>query len=205
MRKIALAVTAAAAIAVSAHAIAGTQSAPAPATPVAVQAGDYALDKSHAKIVWSTSHFGFSTYYGEFTDFDAKLNLDPANPANSKLSVTVAMASVDTHNEKLDAHLESADFFDVAAHPTATFTSTAVRRTGAATADVTGDFTLRGVTKPITLHVTFNKAGENMAKRYTAGFSAEGVIKRSDFGVSYAVPAVGDEVKLQISGEFNAA
>lgn len=202
MRKIALAVTAAA-IAVSAHAIAGTQS--APATPVAVQAGDYALDKSHAKIVWSTSHFGFSTYYGEFTDFDAKLNLDPANPANSKLSVTVAMTSVDTHNDKLDAHLESADFFDVAAHPTATFTSTAVRRTGAATADVTGNFTLRGVTKPITLHVTFNKAGENMAKRYTAGFSAEGVIKRSDFGVSYAVPAVGDEVKLQISGEFNAA
>ena len=68
---------------------------------------------------------------------------------------------------------------------------------------MTGDFTLLGVTKPLTLKVTFNKAAENMAKKYTTGFSAEGVVKRSDYGMTYAVPAVSDEVKLVISGEFN--
>lgn len=186
------------------HAIAQDAPAAAPAASQ-VRAGAYALDKAHAKIIWSTSHFGFSTYYGEFTDFDAKLNLDPANPANSKLSVTVQTASVNGHNPALEKHLQSADFFDVAKHPTATFVSTKVAPTSATTADVTGNFTLLGVTKPLTLKVTFNKAGENMAKTYVAGFSAEGVVKRSDFGMNYAVPGVSDDVKLLISGEFNPA
>ena len=203
MRKIALAATAAAAILVSAHAVA--QDSPPPAAAASVRAGAYTLDKAHAKIVWSTSHFGFSTYYGEFTDFDAKLSLDPANPANSKLNVVVQTASVNGHNEALETHLKSADFFDVAKHPTATFVSTRVTPTGATTADVTGNFTLLGVTRPLTLKVTFNKAGENMAKTYVAGFSAEGIVKRSDYGMTYAVPAVGDEVKLTFSGEFNPA
>jgi polyisoprenoid-binding protein YceI len=193
-----------AATVVGTHAIA--QDAPAAAPAAAqVRAGAYALDKAHAKIIWSTSHFGFSTYYGEFTDFDAKLNLDPANPANSKLSVTVQTASVNGHNPALEKHLQSADFFNVAQHPTATFVSTKVQPTSATTADVTGDFTLLGVTKPLTLKVTFNKAGENMAKTYVAGFSAEGVVKRSEFGMNYAVPGVSDDVKLLISGEFNPA
>ena len=203
---IAFALATVATAALGTHAIA--QDAPAAAAasaPSQVRAGAYALDKAHAKIIWSTSHFGFSTYYGEFTDFDAKLNLDPANPANSKLSVTVQTASVNGHNPALEQHLQSADFFNVAQHPTATFVSTKVVPTGATTADVTGDFTMLGVTRPLTLKVTFNKAGENMAKTYVAGFSAEGVVKRSEFGMNYAVPAVGDEVKLTISGEFNPA
>lgn len=206
MRKIALALAAAAVAVAAPHAIAQQQPAtetPAVAAQQDVRGGAYTLDKSHAKIIWSASHFGFSTYYGEFTDFDAKLNLDPANPANSKLSVTVQTDSVDGHNEALEKHLESADFFDVEKFPTATFVSTSVVPTGATTADVTGDFTLLGVTKPLTLKVTFNKAGENMAGTYVAGFSAEGAVKRSDFGMNYAVPGVSDEVKLTISGEFN--
>lgn len=201
---IAFALATVATAALGTHAIA--QDAPAAAPAAAqVRAGAYTLDKAHAKIIWSASHFGFSTYYGEFTDFDAKLNLDPANPANSKLAVTVQTASVNGHNEALEKHLQSADFFDVAKHPTATFVSTKVVPTSATTADVTGDFTLLGVTKPLTLKVTFNKAGENMAKTYVAGFSAEGVVKRSDFGMNYAVPGVSDDVKLTISGEFNPA
>lgn len=186
---------------------ADSPAAAAQATPAApaVRSGDYALDTSHAKIVWGVSHFGFSTYYGEFTDFDAKLTLDAANPDRSRLVVTVATPSVDTHDDKLDAHLESADFFDVANHPTATFASTAVRRTGPTTADVTGNFTLLGQTRPLTLAVTFNKAGENMGKVYTTGFSATGTIKRSDYGMTYGLPGLGDEVELRISGEFNLA
>ena len=206
MRKITLALAAAAVAVAAPHAIAQQQpatDAPAVAAQPDVRGGAYTLDKSHAKIIWSASHFGFSTYYGEFTDFDAKLNLDPANPANSKLSVTVQTDSVDGHNDALEEHLESADFFNVEKFPTATFVSTSVVPTGAATADVTGEFTLLGVTKPLTLKVTFNKAGENMAGTYVAGFSAEGAVKRSEFGMNYAVPGVSDEVKLTISGEFN--
>lgn len=214
MRKSFLAGAAAAAIAVAAPAILSTGPASAEAQPAAtaaapaapqVRAGDYKLDKSHAKILWSVSHFGFSTYTGEFTDFDARLTLDPARPERSRLSATIALASVATHNDALDTHLRAADFFDAAAHPTATFVSTSVRPTGPRTALVTGNFTLRGVTRPLTLDVVFNAAGDNMAGTYTAGFSATGTIRRSDYGMTYAVPAVGDEVELRISGEFNPA
>lgn len=208
MHKLAFAVAATLATFTAAHAVAQQQpGAPASVTAAqpAVRAGAYTLDKSHAKIIWSTSHFGFSTYYGEFTDFDAKLQLDAANPAASKLSVVVQTGSANGHNEALEKHLQSADFFNVAKHPTATFVSTAVRPTGPATADVTGNFTLLGVTKPLTLKVSFNKTGDNMAKVYVAGFSAEGVVKRSDYGMAYGAPALGDEVKLLISGEFNPA
>jgi polyisoprenoid-binding protein YceI len=200
MRKLILA--AAIAALAAPHALA--QQAPAPAATMP-QSGSYKLDKRHAKILWGASHFGFSTYYGQFTDFDASLTLDAATPANSKLSVTVQTTSLATNDPALDKHLNSADFFDTAAHPTATFTSKAVRRTGARTADVTGDFTLLGVTKPLTLAVTFNGAGVGPAKKPVAGFSATGTIKRSDYGMKYAIPNVADEVKLIISGEFNPA
>ncbi len=194
------AVTGAHAITQQQPAAASRQAAPAP------RSGSYALEKSHAKIVWAANHFGFSTYYGEFTDFDAKLTLDAAAPERSTLNVTVAIPSVDTHNDALDKHLATADFFDAANHPTATFVSTQVRRTGATTADVTGNFTLRGVTKPLTLKVTLNGAGESpVSKAYTVGFSAEGTVKRSGFGMTYGIPGVADDVKLLISGEFNPA
>jgi polyisoprenoid-binding protein YceI len=170
-----------------------------------VRAGDYKLDKSHAKILWSVSHFGFSTYYGEFTDFDARLSLDPANPSASRLTATIGTSSIATHDNALDTHLKSADFFDVANHPQARFVSTEVRPTGPNKAKVTGQLTLLGQTRPLTLDVTFNQAGDNMAGIYTAGFSATGKIRRSDYGMRYGLPAVGDEIDLTISGEFNPA
>ena len=170
-----------------------------------VRSGEYKLDQAHAKIVWSVSHFGFSTYYGEFTEFDAKLKLDSANPAASRLEATIDTASIDGHDEALEKHLRSADFFDTETHPGASFVSTQIRPTSATTADVTGNFTMLGVTKPLTLKVTFNKAGENMQGVYVAGFSAEGAVKRSDYGMTYGTPGLGDEVRLIISGEFNPA
>jgi polyisoprenoid-binding protein YceI len=178
---------------------------PAPAAaPSAVRAGVYELDKDHAKIIWGISHFGFSTYYGEFTDFDARLSLDPRLPARSRLSVTIRTASVDTNNPALDTHLKSGDFFDVARYPIATFTSTRIVPAGAHTARVTGNFTLHGVTKPITLTVNLNKAGiRSIDKAYVAGFGAEGTISRSAFGIDKYAGALGDEVKLIITGEFH--
>ena len=213
MRRFFLAGTAAIALTVGAQAFVSPVPASAADVPVAtapaetppVRAGDYALDTSHAKIVWSVSHFGFSTYYGEFTDFDARLTLDPANPQASRLIATIATPSIATHDDALDTHLRSADFFDVANHPGARFVSTAVRPTGPTTAEVTGDFTMLGQTRPLTLDVTFNQAGDNMAGVYTAGFSATGIIKRSEYGMRYGLPAVGDEITLRISGEFNPA
>lgn len=170
------------------------------------RAGAYKLEKSHAKLNWDVSHFGFSTYSGEFTDFDMAATLDPARPERSSLTATVNMNSVNTNNPALDKHLATADFFETAKYGKAEFRSTRVERTGPATARVTGDLTMRGVTKPLTLDVRFNKAGQNpLNKAYTVGFDATGVVKRSLWGVNYAVPAVGDDVKLSFSGEFNPA
>jgi polyisoprenoid-binding protein YceI len=168
------------------------------------KAGAYALDKRHGRIVWGTSHFGFSTYYGAFADFDAQLTLDPQAVERSRLTATINTASVATLDPELDGHLKAADFLNVAKHPTATFRSTRVARTGARTAVVTGDFTLLEVTRPITLNVTFNAAGQHpVTKAYTAGFTAEGTIRRTEFGMGTYAPAIGDEVRLMISGEFN--
>lgn len=202
MRHRLLAIAALAASVATAHA---AQQAPAPAAAAApVKSGTYTLDRSHAKIVWGVSHLGFSTYYGGFTDFDAKLVLDGDRPENSKLNVTINLDSVATHDDKLDAHLKTADFFDTAKYPVATFVSTRIERTGPTTANVTGDFNLHGVTKPVTLAVTFNKAADGpMTKVYTAGFSAEGVIDRTEFGMTTYAPALGKDIRLLISGEFN--
>jgi len=177
----------------------------APTTNLAeVEGGQFALDKAHAKIIFSTTHFGFSTYYGLFTDFDARLAFDPKQPAASKLTVTVNLSGIDTTNPKLDAHLKSPDFFDVAKYPTASFTATRIEVTGATTGKITGDLTLHGVTKPVTLDASFNGGGFNpMIKAYVVGFNATGVLRRSEFGITTYVPMVGDEVTLTISGEFD--
>lgn len=173
--------------------------------PVEVRAGTYTLDPAHSKITWSVNHFGFSTYTGQFAGGTGTLTIDPKAPPAAKLDVTVDARQVGTLNKALDDHLKSADFLDVANHPTARFTSTRVVRTGERTADVQGQLTLRGVTKPVTLKATFNQSGVNpVDKVYSLGFDATAKIKRSEFGVSYAVPAVSDEVTLHLEGEFKA-
>ena len=172
--------------------------------PTQVQGGHFALDKNHAKIIFSTTHFGFSTYYGLFTDFDAQLTFVPQHPAQSALAVTINLNGIDTTNPKLDAHLKSPDFFDVAKFPVASFKSTKIEVTGPTTGKITGDLTLHGVTKAVTLDTTFNGAGINpMSKAYVAGFNAVGTLNRSDFGIATYVPVVGDTVTLTISAEFD--
>jgi polyisoprenoid-binding protein YceI len=179
----------------------------APSTdPAAVRPGAYKVEPSHTRILFSVAHMGFSTWYGDFTGASGTLRLDPARPANSELQVSVPVASVSTTNSVLDGELKSADWLDAARFPTMSFTSRQVTVTGPGRADVLGDLTLHGVTKPVTLHATFNAAGTNpLSKAYTVGFEARGAIKRSDFGITKYAPLIGDEVQLILSAPFEAA
>ena len=164
---------------------------------------DYTLDPNHTNIVWSANHFGFSNVYGKFAKVEGRLTLDEAKPENSKVSVIVSPASIITGIDKFDAHLKSDAFFDVEKFATATFESVRVVVTEPSKkASVYGNLTLHGITKPITLDVTLNKIGESpITKKKTAGFSATAIIKRSDFGMNYALPGVADEVKVTIESE----
>lgn len=181
--------------------LAASPAAPPPAPQV--QPGTYKLETSHARVMFSVSHAGFSTWYGEFPGATGTLRLDPAKPENSRLDVSVPAATVTTTSTILDEELRGGKWFDTARYPTITFRSREVRPIGADRADVLGDLTLHGVTRPVVLHARFNKAGINpFAKTYTAGFEVSGTIKRSDFGVSQDVPLVGDDVTLIITAPF---
>lgn len=171
--------------------------------PAKIEAGSYRLDPGHSKVTWSVNHFGFSTYMGAFGGVTGDVTLDPKAPAAATLAVTVDANSVGTLNPALDAHLKTADFLDTAKFPTATFKATGVTLTGERTGKIAGELTLRGVTKPVTLDATFNQAGIGpVDKVNTVGFDAKAVIKRSEFGISYALPAIGDEVTLTIEAEL---
>lgn len=171
--------------------------------PAEVQAGTYKLDSAHGKITWSVDHMGFSTYVGQFVKVQADLTLDPANPSASTLTATIPLTEVDTNSDGLDAHLQTADFFDTVNHRVATFVSRSVTIDAAdpSEAIVVGDLTLRGVTRPVTMAVEFNQAGPSMGA-YKAGFDGEATIRRSEFGIAYGLPILGDEVMLHIEGEF---
>jgi polyisoprenoid-binding protein YceI len=171
--------------------------------PASVQAGVYAVEPAHTRILFSVSHMGFSTWYGDFTGASGSLTLDPKAPAKSAVEIHVPVASVATTNAKLDGELTSDQWLDAGKFPEMTFKSEKVIVTGKDKADVEGQLTLHGVTKPLTLHATFNGAGVNMMdKHYTVGFEAKGQIKRSDFGVKTYVPLIGDEVDLILSAAF---
>ncbi len=166
-------------------------------------ADTYEIDASHTHVGFQVSHLGFSETYGVFKNVSGTLSLDEAKPEASTVDVTIDVASIDSGDEKRDEHLKGADFFDVAQFPTMTFKSTKVELTGKDAANVTGDLTLHGVTRSVGLVVKLNKVGESpVAKgRYVAGFSALGMLKRSDFGIKTYVPLISDEVTIAISTE----
>ena len=172
--------------------------------PARLEGGNFVLDRSHARLIFSFNHFGFSTSYGLFPGLEAKLRFDPRSPADSALEASVDLASVDSTVAKLDEHMKAPAFFDVAKFPTATFRSTRITVTGPTTGTILGDLTLHGVTRPVTLDVTFNGGGFSQAtKSYVLGFNAGGHILRSEFGLGMYAPAVSDDVALSISAEFD--
>lgn len=174
-----------------------------------VVAGTYTVDGAHTLVQWSVDHFGFNPYYGLFGDVEGTLQLDPANMSVAKLDVTVPITSLSVVSGGLREHMLRAgkdggkpDFFGAAPAP-ARFVSTQVRRTGERQAQIAGNLTLNGVTKPVTIAAEFTGAGDNpMNKKPTIGFTGTTMIKRSEFGMNFAVPMVSDEVKLNITAAF---
>lgn len=170
----------------------------------AFAADTFTFDSNHTNITWRANHFGFSSPDGKFVGATGTLILDETTPANSKVEVSIPTTGLVTGLPRFDEHLKSADFLDVAKYPTATFVSDKVELTSQDTAKVSGMLTLHGVTKPVVLDVRLNKIGENpMNHLKTAGFSATGTIKRSEFGISAYVPNISDEIELSFEVEAN--
>jgi len=187
------------------------------ATPAApdvskLPAGAYKLDPSHATLVFKVNHLGFSNYTAQFRNFTADMTLDPAQPDSAKLTATVDLKSLDIPAPPAGfiEELLSDTWLGASITPQMRFDSTSVTRTGPVTADIVGALTLKGTTKPVTLHATFNGGyeGHPMDPAARIGFSAHGMLKRSDFGIDIGIPAPGstmgvfDEVTIEIETEF---
>ena len=166
-------------------------------------AADYAIDKQgqHAFVNFKISHLGYSWLYGTFKDFDGSFSFDDKNPQASKVSVTLNTASVDTNHAERDKHIRSDDFLSVDKHPTATFESTSVKSTGEGTADITGNLTLNGVTKPVVIAATFIGQGDDPWGGYRAGFAGSTTLKLKDFAIEKDLGPASSEVELIISVE----
>lgn len=182
---------------------------PAQAANLGVPSGVYELDVTHGSIVFKIDHIGLSFYTARFNAFDATVTLDADDVSNSSVEVVVETASIDTDypfadRKDFNAELRKPVWLNVAEFPQATFTSTSIEITGDATAKITGDFSFRGVTKPLTLDARLNGALPKHPFKEAAalGVSAEASFKRSDFGFDRFIPNVGDEVKLMIEAEF---
>ncbi len=172
--------------------------------PVPAQAAieTYTFDKPHTQVVFFVSHLGFSMSEGEFLDYDGKIVFNTGAPERSSVEVTINTDSIDMGDATWDEHMKAENFFHVAKHPAMTFKSTAIEVTGENTAMMTGDLTLLGVTKSVILDVTYNKSGVHpFSGKYVSGFSARGSLNRSDFGMTYGIPGVGDEVELRLEVE----
>ncbi len=166
--------------------------------------GTYVADNGHRYITFSYSHLGFSNPYLRWRDWTGELDWDADNPEQSSVSVTIDAASIDSGVERFDGHLKGETFFDVENHPEITFVSTGVEKTGDDTGVITGDLTIKGVTKPVALETTFNNAGYmERGDLHKIGFSAKTTVKRSDFGLGAYAPAVGDDVDIVIEVEFD--
>jgi polyisoprenoid-binding protein YceI len=161
----------------------------------------YTLEPNYTQGVMRWDHLGFSYPAAQFAQGTGTLEFDAMNPEMSSIKVTIPLASLSTGVADLDEHLKSADFFEVARYPTATFVSTRVEKgMDMNHLKVTGNLTIRTVTRPVTLDVTLLKIGKNVRTQVaTIGFEAKGMLKRTDFGLGAFVPQVGDEIQLQVT------
>jgi len=184
----------------SAAALLAFVTAPAFAGPVT-----YKLDPTHTNVLAQWSHFGFSNPFANFGQVEGAVVYDPDNVGNSSVQVTLPLSGLEAFSPKFNEHLRSADFFDAARFPNATFKSTRVEAAGEGKLKVTGELTIKDVTRPVVLDATLNKAGVHpMTKAPTIGFDATTTISRTEFGVGAYAPNVGDAVTLRITTEASA-
>ena len=175
------------------------------ADPAAVKSGTYKVEPRHTQVGFTISHLGITNFSGLLHEASGSLTLNAADPAASTLKVSVPLGSLMTTSATLDGMLKGPNWFDAAAFPNATFVSTKITRTGPGTATIDGDLTLHGVTKPIKLDARLVGSGlDIVSKAYSAGFSGTAAIKRSDFGIKALLPALTDDVTLNIQMAFEA-
>ncbi len=170
---------------------------------VAVSAQKWSLDKSHAKLTFTVTHLMMSEVDGVFKSFDASITSSKDDFSDAVFELTADLTKVTTNNDMRDGHLQKADMFDTEKFPTMTFKSTGIKSLGGKKYALSGNLTMKGVTKPVTLDLTLLGTGTNRQGKKLVGFKASGTVKRTDFGVG-AMPGavVAEDVELRASGEF---
>jgi polyisoprenoid-binding protein YceI len=174
--------------------------------PAFAAAHKYNIDQNHTYVTFTYNHFGFSNPVAKFEKFTGDFQLDTEDLTRSSISVTFPLEGLHTGVAKLDDDLKAPDFFDASKYPEITFKSTKVEKAGADGLKIIGDLTVRGVTKVVVLNAKVNKIGDNpMMKVPSAGFDADTVLKRSDFGITKYLPNVSDDIKVHISLDSHLA
>jgi polyisoprenoid-binding protein YceI len=170
----------------------------------------WAVDASHSSIEFSVKHMMIAKVKGSFHAFDAQIEADPTDLTSAEIVFNIDLSSVDTRNGDRDAHLRSADFFDVEKNPKLTFQTSQITKTGEGVYKLTGNLSLHGVTRSETFEVSFEGAGKDPWGNEKVGFSGHGSIKRSDYGLTYNAVLetggvlIGDEVKISLEIEASA-
>ncbi|MDH5376948.1 MAG: YceI family protein [Gammaproteobacteria bacterium] len=168
--------------------------------PIAASAETYTIDPAHTYPNFEISHLGFSTMHGRFNSTKGKIEMELGK--SGSVDIVIDASSIDTAFKKRDEHLRSPDFLNTAEFPEITYKSTSVKFKGDSKATVEGNLTIMGVSKPVTLNVTSITCGNHpFNKKPMCGFDAEATIKRSDWGVKYGLPAIGDEMKIHLEAE----
>lgn len=166
----------------------------------------WTADPYHSRLGFTVTHLGIADVPGHFDQYDVNITANKADFSDAVVTLTVQTASINTRVEPRDNHLKSADFFDVAKYPTMTFKSTSIKKAGKDTYKLTGNLTLHGITKPVTVEMTYRgtTANPNANGAPVAGIQIKGTIKRSDFGVGngFPPPMISDEVIIKADGEF---
>lgn len=172
--------------------------------PTTIRAGEYQIDPKHTAVLFKVNHLGFSKFIGRLEESTATLSYDHSKAELATLDAIINMSSVNVNNEKFERTLRNRFWFHTEKYPQARFTTRSAERISSNELDFLGELTFMGKTRPLTLHVTINGAGNNLTNgKYTLGFSAEATLSRSAYGLSLLTPAISDEVELEIHAEFS--
>lgn len=168
-----------------------------------LRAGEYQLDKMHSYLLFRIDHLGLSKIIGRFNEIDATLDFNPANPESLILNGVISANSIDLNNQDLESTLQETDWFNTALFPQLTFNSESITVLDSGQFEISGTFSMRGVSRPLTLTAKFNGGADNLiTRKYTIGFSASTKLNRSDYGMDAFSAFAGDEIEIELHGEF---